>query len=217
MENSALQNQKINPLLKLILEMGPLVVFFFANSKPQFFMPFVSHFLNADMLAGDQGKIIAATAVFMVAMMVSLVVTFVISRHLPIMPMVTAVVVLIFGGLTLYFQDATFIKLKPTIVNTLFGITLLGGLMFGKALLPVVLDSVLHLDEMGWRKLTFRWGLFFLVLAAINETVWRTQTNDFWVAFKVWGTMPLTVIFALSQTPLILKHQISEMEDVEHL
>ncbi len=211
------QKRSLNPLLKLVLEMGPLVVFFFANSKPAFFSRFVTPFISADILAGEQGKIIAATAIFMVAMLASLIVTFSITRHLPVMPMVTAVVVLIFGGLTLYFHDAMFIKLKPTIVNTLFGLTLLGGLAFGKAFLPIVLDSVLNLDETGWRKLTFRWGVFFLVLAGINEIVWRTQTDDFWVNFKVWGTMPITILFAISQTPLILKHQIDPASDIEHL
>jgi intracellular septation protein len=209
--------QTLNPMLKLVLEMGPLVVFFMANSKPLLFAPLVSKFLSADILAGEQGKIIAATALFMVAMLASLFITFILTRHLPIMPLVTAVVVLIFGGLTLYFNDATFIKLKPTIVNTLFGLTLLGGLAFGKALLPVVLDSVLHLDDTGWRKLTLRWGMFFLVLAGLNEFVWRTQSDDFWVNFKVWGTMPITILFAISQTPLILKHQIDPKTDVEHL
>jgi intracellular septation protein len=209
--------QTLNPMLKLILEMGPLVVFFMANSKPLLFAPFVSKFLSADILAGEQGKIIAATALFMVAMLASLIVTFILTRHLPIMPLVTAVVVLIFGGLTLYFNDAMFIKLKPTIVNTLFGLVLLGGLALGKALLPVVLDSVLHLDDMGWRKLTLRWGVFFLVLAGLNELVWRTQSDDFWVNFKVWGTMPITILFAILQTPLILKHQIDPALDKEHL
>ena len=126
------------------------------------------------------------------------------------MPLVTGVVVLIFGGLTLYFQDSLFIKLKPTIVNTLFGLTLLGGLLFGRSLLPVVLDAVFQLDEEGWRKLTFRWGLFFILLAVLNEAVWRTQSDDVWVNFKVWGVMPLTVVFAVFQTPLIMKHQLPE-------
>ncbi len=217
MNTQITQKRSLNPFLKLVLEMGPLVLFFFANSKPALFSRFVTPFISADILAGEQGKIIAATAVFMVAMLASLIITFSITRHLPVMPMVTAVVVLIFGGLTLYFNDATFIKLKPTIVNSLFGLTLLGGLAFGKALLPIVLDSVLHLDETGWRKLTFRWGVFFLMLAGINEIVWRTQTDDFWVSFKVWGTMPITILFAISQTPLILRHQIDPASDIEHL
>ena len=200
----------LNPFLKLALEMGPLVVFFFANSKPALFRPLAEAVLPASVLAGEQGNILTATAVFMVAMVTSLIVTYALTRHLPIMPLVTGIVVLIFGGLTLYFQDSLFIKLKPTIVNSLFGLALLGGLAFGKSLLPMVLDAVFQLDETGWRKLTFRWGVFFLVLAVLNEIVWRTQSNDFWVNFKVWGVMPLTMIFAVAQAPLIMKHQLPE-------
>jgi intracellular septation protein len=122
------------------------------------------------------------------------------------MPLVSGAVVLVFGGLTLALHDDLFIKLKPTIVNSLFGMVLLGGLAFGKPLLPYVLDSVFQLDAAGWKKLTFRWGVFFFVLAAINELVWRTQTTDFWVAFKVWGVMPLTMGFALAQTPMMMRH-----------
>ncbi len=95
--------------------------------------------------------------------------------------------VLVFGGLTLWLQDDLFIKMKPTIVNSLFGMALLGGLAFGKPLLPYVLDSVFQLTQEGWRQLTLRWGLFFFLLAAINEVVWRMFSTDFWVAFKVWG------------------------------
>jgi intracellular septation protein len=211
MSSAAHQGPKpISPFVKLLLEMGPLVVFFFANSKPTLFRPLIMPFLEKGMLTGEQGNLLTATAVFMIAMLVSLIVTYILTRHLPVMPLVTGVVVLIFGGLTLYFQDATFIKLKPTIVDTLFGVTLLGGLAFGKSLLPYMLNSVLQLDEAGWYKLTLRWGIFFLVLALLNEIVWRTQSNDFWVNFKVWGVMPLTILFAISQTPLILKHQIEE-------
>ena len=179
--------RSLNPFLKLGLEMGPLVVFFLANQKAGIF---------------------AATGLFMAAVLLSLVVSYALTRHLPVMPMVTAVVVLVFGGLTLWYHDELFIKLKPTIVNSLFGTVLLGGLWFGRPLLPVVLDTVFQLTDEGWRKLTFRWGVFFFVLAAINEVVWRTQTLDTWVNFKVFGIMPLTVAFALAQTPLILKHEI---------
>jgi len=185
MEGPALRS--LNPFLKLALEMGPLVVFFLANQKAGIF---------------------AATGLFMAAVLVSLVVSYALTRHLPVMPMVTAVVVLVFGGLTLWFHDELFIKIKPTIVNSLFGTVLLGGLWFGRPLLPVVLDTVFQLTDEGWRKLTFRWGVFFFVLAAINEVVWRTQTLDTWVNFKVFGIMPLTVAFALAQTPLILKHEV---------
>jgi intracellular septation protein len=176
----------LHPALRLALELGPLVLFFLANQR-----------------AG----LIAATGVFMAAVVVALVVSYWLTRHLPVMPLVSAVVVLVFGGLTLWLHDETFIKLKPTIVNTMFGVVLLGGLWFDKPLLSVVLDSVLHLTEEGWRKLTFRWAIFFFVLAALNEVVWRTQTNDFWVNFKVFGIMPLTLAFALAQTPLIMRHE----------
>lgn len=183
------------PLLKLALEMGPLVVFFLGNAYAERFgVP-------------PESKLFVATGVFIAATVIALAVHFALLRRLPIMPMVSGVVVLVFGGLTLALQDKTFIMMKPTIVNTLFGLVLLGGLAFGKPLLSVVLDSMFALSDEGWRKLTFRWGLFFLALAALNEIVWRTQTEDFWVNFKVFGIMPLTIAFALAQTPLLLRHE----------
>jgi len=130
------------------------------------------------------------------------------------MPVVSGIVVVVFGGLTLFLQDETFIKLKPTIVNTMFGLALLGGLYFRKPLLQIVLDSVFDLTDEGWRKLTLRWALFFFALAALNEIVWRTQTTDFWVSFKVFGIMPLTIAFALAQTPLLLRHEVKKAEEV---
>lgn len=187
----------INPLVKLALEFGPLAIFFFVNSY-------------GDRWFGvaEDRRIFVATGVFIAASLIALALSKIVMNHLPRMAIVNAVVVTVFGGLTLALDDAFFIKVKPTIVNTLFGCILLGGLYFGRSLLALVLDSVLQLDEEGWRRLTLRWGLFFFVLAALNEVVWRTQTQDFWVAFKVWGVMPLTMIFALAQTPLILKHEI---------
>ena len=187
----------INPLLKLALEFGPLAIFFFVNSY-------------GDRWFGvaEDRRIFVATGVFIAASLLALALSKIVMNHLPRMAIVNAVVVTVFGGLTLALDDAFFIKVKPTIVNTLFGCVLLGGLVFGRSLLALVLDSMLQLDEEGWRRLTLRWGLFFFVLAALNEVVWRTQTQDFWVAFKVWGVMPLTMIFALAQTPLILKHEI---------
>jgi intracellular septation protein len=194
----------INPLLKLALEFGPLAIFFFVNSY-------------GDRWFGvaEDRRIFVATGVFIAASLIALALSKIIMNHLPRMAIVNAVVVTVFGGLTLALDDAFFIKVKPTIVNTLFGCILLGGLYFGRSLLALVLDSVLQLDEEGWRRLTLRWGLFFFVLAALNEVVWRTQTQDFWVAFKVWGVMPLTMIFALAQTPLILKHEIKRPEAAE--
>lgn len=178
-------------LQKLALEMGPLVLFFIVNAKFGIF---------------------PATGVLMVAALVALAASYALFKRLPIMPVVTAIAVTIFGGLTFYFDSELFIKLKPTIVNSLFGAALLGGLAMGKPLLPVVLDSMLHLSEEGWRKLTLRWGVFFFVLAAINEIVWRTQTTDFWVSFKVFGVMPLTMAFAISQAGLIMRHELKGEE-----
>jgi intracellular septation protein len=194
--------KRLPPLLKLALELGPLALFFIGNAY-------------GDRFGFAQGqRIFAATGVFIVATVIALGISYGLTRKLPIMPVVSGIVVVVFGGLTLFLQDETFIKLKPTIVNSLFGLVLLGGLYFRKPLLQIVLDSVFDLDEEGWRKLTLRWALFFFALAAINEIVWRTQTTDFWVSFKVFGIMPLTIAFALAQTPLLLKHEIKKAEEV---
>jgi len=184
------------PLLKLVLEVGPLVLFFLVNA-----------YADRWGLATPERRLFPATAIFVVATLTSLAIHYALVRKLPIMPMVSGVVVVLFGGLTLALDSELFIKLKPTIVNTLFGLTLLGGLYFRKPLLAIVMDSMFNLTDEGWRKLTFRWAIFFFVLAALNEIVWRTQTTDFWVSFKVFGIMPLTLAFALAQTPLILKHE----------
>jgi intracellular septation protein len=116
------------------------------------------------------------------------------------------VIVTVFGGLTLLFQDETFIKVKPTIIYALFGITLLAGLVFRKPLLELVFDSVFNLTVEGWRKLTLRWSLFFLFMAVLNEVVWRTQSTDVWVSFKLFGAVPLTFVFAALQYPLLMRH-----------
>ena len=139
-----------NPLVKLALELGPLLVFFFANSRYDIFV---------------------ATGAFMVAMVVALAVSWLLTRRLAIMPLVTGVVVLIFGSLTLYLHDDTFIKMKPTIVNTLFGGTLLGGLLFGKSLLGYVFDGAFKLDAVGWQKLTLRWAV---LTSPSIKTAYRT-------------------------------------------
>ena len=176
---------------KLVLELGPLGVFFAVNA-----------------VFGKSHGLYPATAALMVATLVALAVSWKIMHRLPIMPVVSGVVVLVFGTLTLVLQDELFIKLKPTIVNSLFGTVLIGGLAFGRSLLGVVFDSVFDLDAEGWRKLTLRWGLFFFVLAGLNEIVWRGFSTDTWVTFKVFGIMPLTFLFALSQVPLIQRHSV---------
>ena len=131
------------------------------------------------------------------------------------MPLVTGVVVLVFGGLTLWLQDDMFIKIKPTITNGLFAAVLLGGLLFGHSLLKYVFGDVYKLRPEGWSKLTLNWGLFFVVLAVINEILWRNFSTDIWVAFKVWGVMPLTVIFSISQVNLLSKYApVGEPEHV---
>ena len=122
------------------------------------------------------------------------------------MPVVTAIIVLVFGSLTLVLHDETFIKLKPTIIYALFGLTLLGGWLLDKPLLAIVFDAMFHLTDEGWRKLTLRWAVFFLVMAVVNEAVWRTQTTDFWVNFKVFGFTPLTFVFMALQYPLLMKY-----------
>ncbi|MDQ0315161.1 septation protein A [Amorphus orientalis] len=185
----------INPLLKLALELGPLVIFFVTNARID---------------------LITATGAFMAATVVALAVSYAIQRSLPIMPLVTGVVVLVFGGLTLALQDELFIKLKPTIVNCLFAAVLFGGLAIWKRpLLGLVLDSVISMDDDGWRKLTIRWASFFLFLALLNEIVWRNFSSDFWVSFKVFGIMPITMVFALAQIPLIERHKLPSGEEGE--
>jgi intracellular septation protein len=181
-------------LIKMSLELGPLIVFFIANARADIFV---------------------ATAWFMGAMAVSLILSWAILKKIAVMPLVTGVVVLVFGGLTLWLQDDTFIKMKPTITNVLFGSVLLGGLLFGQSLLKYVFGEVYKLRPEGWSKLTFNWGVFFFVLAVINEVLWRNFSTDFWVAFKVWGIMPLTVIFSLSQMSLLNKYAPSD--EPEHV
>lgn len=195
---------EINPLLKFALELGPLLVFFFANLRGEWLIDIFP------ALGSIGDPIFLATFLFMVATAIALAVSWALTRTLPMMPLVSGVVVLVFGALTLYLQDEIFIKMKPTIVNGLFAAVLLGGLMFGKALLGYVFEAAFKLDAEGWRKLTLRWGLFFVFLAILNEVVWRNFSTDFWVAFKVWGTMPITIAFTLSQMPLIMRHSLPE-------
>lgn len=180
---------KPNPWLKLALELGPLVIFFAANSRYGIFN---------------------ATAIFMVAICASLAVSWILTRHLPVMAIVTAVLVLVFGTLTLVLHDDTFIKVKPTIIYAIFGGALAGGLLFGRSLISILFDSVFKLTPEGWRILTIRWAIFFFAMAVLNEIVWRTQTTDIWVSFKAFGVVPLTLLFGATQYPVLTRHQMPD-------
>ncbi|KAA0969723.1 septation protein A [Aureimonas fodinaquatilis] len=197
--------KELNPLLKFALELGPLLVFFFANNRGE---AIAAAFPALGALGGP---LFVATALFMAATIIALTVSWILTRSLPVMPIVSGIVVVVFGTLTLWLQDEVFIKMKPTIVNGLFAAVLLGGLAFGKPLLGYVFGQAFKLDNAGWNKLTLRWGLFFIVLALLNEVVWRLFSTDFWVAFKVWGTMPITIIFMLLQIPLLKRHALEPL------
>ncbi len=144
----------------------------------------------------------------MVAIVAAMVASYVVTRHVPLMALVTGVVVLVFGTLTLVLHDETFIKVKPTIIYGLFAAILGGGLLFGRSFIALLFDQMFNLTPQGWRILTFRWALFFVALALLNEAVWRTQSTDFWVAFKVFGVLPVTMVFAIAQMPLIKRYHV---------
>jgi intracellular septation protein len=177
----------MNPQIRrLALDLGPLLIFF-AGFK----------YLG----------IFGATAAFMAAVLAALAIGYILEKRISPMPLFTAVLVVIFGGLTLYLKNDVFIKMKPTVLYGFFGAVLLGGLVFNRLFIKYVFAQAFELDEPGWKKLTVRWGLFFLCLAAINESVWRATSTATWVSFKVWGIIPLIFLFALAQTPLVIKHQ----------
>lgn len=176
-------------LWKLLVELGPLLVFFFVNSRAGIFW---------------------GTGVLIVATAISIVASRVMFGKLAIMPLVSAFFVIVFGGLTLWLADDLFIKLKPTIVNLIFATVLLGGLAVGHSLLRHLFGDVFKLTEEGWRQLTLRWGLFFVVLAVLNEIVWRNFSTDTWVSFKVFGIMPLTMIFGIAQMGLLKSHELKQ-------
>src|SRR6266704_3484491 len=176
-----------HPLFKLATELGPLMIFFIANAKFDLFV---------------------ATGAFMVAVIVAMAASYMVTRHVPMMAIVTAVVVIVFGTLTLMLHDETFIKVKPTIVYTLFAAILGGGLLFGRSFIAIMFDQMFNLTAEGWRLLTMRWALFFFTMAVLNEMIWRTQTTDFWVAFKAFGVIPLTMAFAVIQMPLIKRYHL---------
>ena len=175
--------------LRPTVDYGPIAVFF---------------------LAYFQFGLFAATAAIMAATAVGIALSLALERRVPLMPLVTAVVIGTFGGLTLWLQDETFIKMKPTIVQGLFSAVLLGGLAAGRPLLKPLMGTAWPMDEAGWRRLTLRFGLFFAAMAMVNEAVWRTQSTDFWVTYKVFGILGLTFVFVLTQTPLMKRHHLAE-------
>ena len=175
--------------VKPLSDYGPIVVFFGA-------------YLGWNLLV--------ATAALMATTAVALALSLIVNRRVPLMPLITAGVVGVFGGLTLALNDDTFIKLKPTIVQTLIAGVLLGGLLFDKTLLKPVMGTAWPMDDAGWRKLTRNFGFFFLAMAVANEIVWRTQTTDFWVTFKVFGILALTFAFSMTQIPILNRHRVEE-------
>ncbi len=187
-----------HPLFKLATELGPLVIFFAANAKFGLFV---------------------ATGAFMVAIVAAIAASYIVTKHVPLMAIVTAVIVLVFGGLTLFFHDELFIKIKPTIIYALFALTLGIGLLMGRSFIAIMFDQMFNLTSEGWRLLTIRWMVFFAGMAVLNEIIWRTQSTDFWVSFKAFGVIPITAVFAMLQTSLIKRYSIEpatdEASDVE--
>ncbi|MDX2222624.1 MAG: septation protein A [Rhodospirillaceae bacterium] len=177
----------LNQWLKLALELGPLLIFFFANGRL---------------------GILNATIAFMVATALALAVSYALARTIPVMPLVGGVFVLIFGGLTVYLADETFIKLKPTIVNLMFAAILLAGLAMKRLFIKLVLESAIQLTDRGWLILTRAWIGFFVFLAAVNEIVWRNFSTDTWVSFKVFGIMPITLVFSFALIPVMMRHSL---------
>ncbi len=181
---------------KMLLELGPLVVFFVVNSQAGKF------------ISDPNAAIFWGTGCFMVATLIALVASRAIYGRIPVMPLISGAFVLVFGGLTLVLRDELFIKMKPTIVNAIFAAFLFGGLAMGKPLLKYLFGEVFRLTEDGWRQLTFRWACFFVVLAVLNEAVWRGFSTDFWISFKLFGIMPLTVVFAIAQIGLLKRYEL---------
>jgi intracellular septation protein len=180
--------------LKPVVDYVPLAIFFAAY----LFAP----------KTDDNSSLLTATAALMIATAIALVISLIVARRVPMMPLITAVIVGVFGGLTLWLKDDTFIKMKPTIVEALFSLILFGGLLFKKPLLKPLMSSAWPMDDTGWHKLTLRFAWFFASMAVLNEIVWRTQSTDFWVSFKVFGLMILTLLFAVAQARLMQRHAL---------
>ena len=176
-------------IYKLLIDIGPLAVFFIFYNR-----------------SGLQASILP----FMLATVIAVLISYILEKKIPIMPTVGAAIVLIFGGLTIYFDNEVFFKMKPTIINILFAAVLFIGHILNKPLLKYLLGSALKLKDEGWILLTKRWVSFFIALAILNEIIWRTQSTDIWVNFKVFAILPITFIFTMSQISLIKKYQIED-------
>ena len=176
-------------IYKLLIDIGPLAVFFIFYTR---------------------GDLKTAILPFMIATIIAVLFSYILEKKIPIMPTVGAAIILIFGGLTIYFDNETFFKMKPTIINLLFAGILYGGIILNKSLLRYLLGAALKLQDKGWDILTKRWIGFFIALAILNEIIWRTQTTDIWVSFKVFGILPITFIFTLTQFSTIKKYQIED-------
>ena len=174
---------------KLLIDIGPLAVFFIFYSR---------------------GDLKSAIIPFMIATIIAVLFSYIMEKKIPVMPTVGAFIILIFGGLTIYFDNEVFFKMKPTIINLLFALILYGGMIVKKPLLKFLLGAAIKLEDEGWKILTQRWISFFIALAVLNEIVWRTQSTDIWVNFKVFGILPITFIFTMTQFPLIKKYQIED-------
>ncbi len=184
--------KSLPPWLKPTVDYGPLTVFFLA-------------YWARDLLT--------ATAALMAATAIVLALSLIVAKRVPMMPLATAATVGIFGGLTLWFEDETFIKMKPTIIEALFSLVLFGGLALGRPLLKPLMGAAWPMDDTGWRRLTLRFAFFFAAIAVLNEIVWRTQSTDFWVAFKVFGIMGLTLLYAIAQAPLMKRHALAPPDE----
>ena len=180
----------MNSFIKLFIDIGPLAVFFIYYKV--------------------SGDLIEAILPLMLATIISVVISYILEKRIPIMPTLGAGIVVIFGGLTIIFDNKIFIFMKPTIINIMFAAILYGGIILKKPLLKYLLGSALKLEEEGWSILTQRWAAFFIALAVLNEIVWRTMSEDFWVSFKVFGILPITFIFTMTQFPLIKKYQVED-------
>jgi len=192
----------MNQIIKLLIEIGPIVVFFYANGT----------YSDAD----GAGGIIPATKIFMVAMIISMIFSKIIFKKIAIMLWVSAGLVAIFGGLTIYFDNEIFIKVKPTILYGLFAATLLGGYAFGKPFIKNLMEAGFPpMEEIAWMKMSRNWGLFFVGCAILNEILWRNLSNADWIATKIWVFIPLSFIFALAQMPIVMKYQLDEDDEKE--